>query len=96
MLSLVIAFQIVKYTLMKPLGPVRILEWYEVIILSTQLSGIVKPGDSFPGVVFSLNNNESSNKYFSANVSIPLTAALGGSNLLHAKLKNSIFKVWTI
>ena len=32
------------------------LEWYQVIILSTQLSGIAKTADSFLGVVVSLNS----------------------------------------
>ena len=40
-----------------------------------------KTADYFPGVVLSLNNNECSNKYLSANVSVH-TAALCGNNLL--------------
>ena len=37
---------------------------------------MARTADSFPGVVLSLNNNESSNKYLSANIFVLLMAAL--------------------
>ena len=52
------------------------LEWYKVMILFTKPSGVVKTAVSFLGVVLSLNNNESSNRYFSANVLVLLIVAL--------------------
>ena len=45
------------------------LEWYNVIILSAQVSGIANSIVSFLGVVTSLNNKEFSKIYFSASIS---------------------------
>ena len=62
------------------------LEWYKVKILFTKLSGIP---DSFLGVVLSLSNNESSNKYLSANILVLLIAALfdGNYSALNTNIK---------
>ena len=62
-------------------------KWYKVIILSTQLSAIANTADSFPGVVLSLKNNESSNKYTSATDSVLLIVALEDGYLFCAKDK---------
>ena len=70
----------------------KIPEWFNVIILSTQLTDIAKAADSFPGVALSLNNNESSNKYLSVIVSVLLIATLWDGNLLCAKYKYTSLK----
>ena len=77
----------VKYVLMTPWCCPKILEWYNVMILSTQCSGIAKTAYSFLDIVVILNNNESSNKYLSANVSVLLLAALEYGILFYAKYK---------
>ena len=45
------------------------LEWYSRIILSAHISGMANNAVPFFGVVTNLNNNESSNIYFSASIS---------------------------
>ena len=55
--------------------------------LSSQFSDITKSADSFPDVVLSLNNSESSNNYLSTAVLVLLIVALCGGKLLHAKYK---------
>ena len=65
----------------------KIPEWYKVMILSTQLSGIAKTADSILGAVLSLNSNESGNKYLSAEVSVLLTTGLEHGNLFCIKCK---------
>ena len=57
------------------------------MILSTQLSCITKITDSFSGVVLSLNNNKSSNKYLFTNVSDLLIESLCDGSLCCAKYK---------
>ena len=78
------------------------LVWYKVIIMFMQISGMTNTADFFPGVVFSLKSNESSNKYISAYVPLLPIAASCDGNLLHVKckyasLKYEIFKypVWS-
>ena len=58
--------------------PTNKLEWYRVIILSVQISGIANIAVSFSGVGVILNNNESNH---SARVSTFLIAALELGNL---------------
>ena len=67
------------------------LRWYNIMILSTQLSVTAKTANSFLGVVLSLNNNESSSKYLSAKVSV-LIAVLEDGNLFHAKCEYTSLK----
>ena len=55
-------------SLMTPWCPPKMLELHKAIILSWQFSGIAMIAGTFLGVVLSLNNKESSNKYLSANV----------------------------
>ena len=71
------------------------LEWYKIIILSTQLSGMAKITDSFLAVVLSLNSNESSNTYLSADVLVLLIAALCDGNLF-ALNTIYILEIWTV
>ena len=52
-----------------PWCPVNRLELYKVIILSAHVSGIGNNFVSFLGVITSVNNKESNNMYFYANVS---------------------------
>ena len=54
----------------------RMPEWYKVMILCPQLSGIAKTADCFPGVLLSLHNSESSSKYLTANFLVLLIAVL--------------------
>ena len=61
--------------------------WYKVMILSTQFSGMANKAISFSGVDIILNSKESSNIYFSANVSTFQIAILVLSNLFWAKYK---------
>ena len=44
----------------------KMLEWSKVMILSTELSVMVKTADSFLDVILSQNNNEPNNKILSA------------------------------
>ena len=79
----------------------KMLEWYKVVILSTQPSGIAKIADSFLGVILSINNNEYSNKYLSVNVLVFLITALEGSNLFYiiykyTSLKYGLFKYYAL
>ena len=48
---------------------------------------IAKTSDSFPGMVLNLNNNESSNKYLSVNISVIPNVVFCNCNLLHTKYK---------
>ena len=43
----------------------------KVMILYVTLSGTAKTSDSFPDMLLSQNNNYSSNKYLSVNISVP-------------------------
>ena len=79
--------QIVKYVFITPWCPANKLEWYNIIMLSAHVSGIANSAVSFLGVVTSLNNNESSSIYFSANVSTLHIAVLVLGNLFWARYK---------
>ena len=59
-----------------PWSLVNKLEWYKVIIMPMHICGIANTADSLGGVDVILNNNESSNTYFSAKASIFLIAIL--------------------
>ena len=74
--------------------PANRLEWYSVIILSAQNSGIANNAVSFSGVVTILNSKESSNRYFSANASTFQIGNLVLDNLFCARYRKMSFKVW--
>ena len=77
----------VKYIFITPWCPIDRVEWYNVIILSTNIFGIANNTVSFSGVVTNLNNNESSNIYFYANISTLQIAVFVLGNLFWAKYK---------
>ena len=66
---------------MTPWCPANKLEWYRVIILSVQISGIVNIVVSFSEVGVILNNSEINKMYCSDRVSTFLIAALELGNL---------------
>ena len=72
------------------------LEWYNVIILSAQVSGFANSAVSLLGVVTSLYNKESKKLYFSANVSIFCIADLVLDNLFCVRCKYKSLKCWLI
>ena len=57
---------IVKCLFITPWCPANKLEWYKVIILSANTSGIANTVTSLLGLDTILNNNKSSDIYFSA------------------------------
>ena len=61
--------------------PANKLEWYRVIILSSQFSGTANTAVSLLGVGVIWNNNDSNKMYCSTNVSTILIAALELGNL---------------
>ena len=77
---------------MIPWCPPEMIERYKVIILYKQFSGITKITDSFWGVVLSLNNKESSNRYLYANVLVFLIAALDNGDLFCTRYKCTSLK----
>ena len=72
---------------MKPWCPANELEWYRVIILSVQISGIANIAVSFSGVGVILNNSEPNKMYHSARVNTFLIAALELGNLFCARYR---------
>ena len=82
----------VKYVLMTLGCPLEMLDWYKVMILSKQISGIVKIVDSFPGVILSLKNS----KYHSTNVLVLLTASFRRWYFIVYLIQIYILEVWTI
>ena len=64
-----------------------------MINLCTQPLSIAKTADLFPGLVLSLNSNESNNEYLSANVSVLHIAAY--EMIIYSEPNTSIhLKIW--
>ena len=75
----------VKYVYIMPWWPANRLEWYSIIILSVHTSDIANNAVSTSGAVMILNNNESSNIYFSSSVSTFQIAVFVLYNVFWAK-----------
>ena len=72
--------------------PVNKREWYNIIIVYTQVSGIAHSAVSFSSVVTSLNNKGCNKIYFSANISTFHNFDLVLDNLFCARFKYKSLK----
>ena len=70
-----------RYVFITPWCPANKLVWYNVMILSTHISGMANSAVSLSGVVTNLNNRESNRINLSAKVSILCIALLLVGNL---------------